>query len=483
MEAATSTPLHDPVVSAFADWSTTLRWDTLTEKTRKAVKYELLDYLGCLIAGRALMGVPGWIAEFAARGGRADAAIVGGAKVPAPVAALANGYYGHVLEYDDTHDDAVLHAGAAAIPAALAAAEYRNEQDPKKFLAAVLLGIEVTCRLGMATRLNLVDGGWIYTPLLGHFGAAAAAAHLMNLDTKTFTHALGITYSLACGNHQASREGAGTKHAQPGFAAHNGVNAALMAAHGLDGVREVFTGKDGMARVYLHDQFDAQRALLNLGITFETERLSFKPYPTCRLTHPAANAALLLRRRLGAAASEVTALELEVGPQAWDVVGRPEPTRIFPSAKVTAQFSAYWTVAVAWAYGEVSPLHVFSEVPPTPAVRVWLERITCKADTTSARNIGGCTLRASGPFGTQTLTVDCAKGHPDNPFSDDEVMAKFSANTQLAGWHAADSKAFARYVLSLDQQDSLAVLFRELARPVRTRGSTPLSAPSSGKIS
>ncbi len=174
------------------------------------------------------MGVPGWIAELAARGGRADAVMVGGAKLPAPTAALANGYYGHVLEYDDTHDAAVLHAGAAAIPA-LAIAEYRNFTDPKEFLEAILLGIEVTCRLGVATKLNLVDGGWIYT-LLGQFGSTAAAARLLKADTTTFAHAFGIAYSLASRNHQSSHEGASTKHAQPGFAASNGVNAALMAA-------------------------------------------------------------------------------------------------------------------------------------------------------------------------------------------------------------------------------------------------------------
>ena len=465
----TSETLHraDPVVAAFTQWSSDLNWDALTEKTRKAVKYELLDYLGCLIAGRALMGLPGWVAELADRGGRADAAIVGGPQVPAPIAALANGYYGHVLEYDDTHDGAVLHAGAAAIPAALAAAEYRNISDPKKLLEAVLLGIEVTCRLGVATRLNLVDGGWIYTPLLGHFGAAAAAAHIFGADTQTFGHAFGIAYSLASGNHQPSREGASTKHAQPGFAAHNGLNAAMMAVNGLDGVSEVFCGKDGMARVYLRDQFDAAQAVRDLGTTFETERLSFKPYPTCRLTHPAASAALALRARLGAHAGETTALELEVGPQAWDVVGRPEPARIFPSAKVTAQFSAYWTVAVAWTYGEVNPLHVFSEVPPTALVRQWLARITCKpyanADT---RDIGGCTLRASGPYGTETITVDCAKGHPDNPFTDDEVTGKFASNVKLAGWGNAQARDFSDYLLTLDRHSDLALLYRQLAAPI-----------------
>ena len=171
----------DPVVSAFCDWSRALAWDELRDATKRAVKYELLDYLGCLIAGRAMMSLPGWVAELAERGGRGDANIVGGEKVPAPIAAMANGYYGHVLELDDTHDVAVLHAGAAAIPAAIASAQFCEIYDPKKLLEAVLLGIEVTCRLGVATSLNLVDGGWIYTPLLGGFGATAASAKLLAL--------------------------------------------------------------------------------------------------------------------------------------------------------------------------------------------------------------------------------------------------------------------------------------------------------------
>ena len=384
---------------------------------------------------------------------------------------LPNGYYGHVLELDDTHDRAVLHAGAAAIPAALAVAQYRNLDDPKKLLEAVLLGIEVTCRLGVATQLNLVDGGWIYTALLGHFGAAAASARLMNADDTQFANAFGIAYSLASGNHQSSREGVSTKHAQPGFAAANGVNAALMAANGLDSVRQVFGGEDGLARVFLHGKFDGTRAVHDLvsgaEIAFETELLSFKPYPSCRFTHPVGNAALALRARLGARAHEATALEIEMGPQAWNVVGRPEPTRIFPSAKVTAQFSAYWVAAVAWAYGEISPLHVFSEVPPTPAVHRWLERISCKPyPDAETRDIGGATLTARGPFGTETITIDCAKGHPDNPFTDDEVTGKFASNVKLASWSAAQAHDFAGYVLTLDTQGSLATLYRALAAPV-----------------
>ena len=152
----------------------------MSQSTRASVRRELLDYLGAAIAGRAAAGLPAWLKVLIDMGGRPDARVIGGPRVPATTAALCNGYYGHVLEFDDTHDEAVLHAGSAAIPAAFAAAGLRGEVSGKEFCEAVLLGIELTCRLGVATKLNLVEGGWIYTALFGHFGATLAAARLID---------------------------------------------------------------------------------------------------------------------------------------------------------------------------------------------------------------------------------------------------------------------------------------------------------------
>lgn len=73
-----------------------------------------------------------------------------------------------------------------------------------------------------------------------------------------------------------------------------------------------------------------------------------------------------------------------------------------------------------------------------------------------SRDIGGATLTARGPFGGETITVDCAKGHPDNPFADDELTAKFAANVKLAGWSAAQARDASTYLLALDRQHNLA---------------------------
>lgn len=455
----------EPALDACLEWARRLAWDAVPKITQRMLKRELLDYLGAAIAGRAVAGMPRWLEVLTDMGGRPAASVIGGPRVPAPTAALCNGYFGHVLEYDDTHDEAVLHAGAAAIPAALAAAQLVGRTSGRALCEAALAGIEVTCRLGVATRLNLVAGGWIYTALLGHFGAALAAARLIDPRPEAIRNALGIAYCLASGNHQSTREGAPTKHVQPGFAAANGVLAALMASGGLTGVEQPLSGEDGLNRVYLRDKLDLQRMVAGLGREFEIDRLSFKPYPTCRLTHPAISAALKLHAELGAGAAQATEVALTIGPQAYDVVGRALAARLAPRTRIAAQFSVYWAVAAALSHGEMTPRQLIAEVPPSRAVSELIARLRCTPDTAGAeRDVGGCTLRARGPFGTREVHEPHAKGHPANPLTDEELRAKFTANVRLAGFAPAAAAALADSILELDRSADLAPLIAQLER-------------------
>lgn len=456
--------MNEPVFDAFIDYAGRMRWSELRAATRHAVKRELLDYFGAAIAGRAAAGMPAWLRVLIDMGGRPDARVMGGPRVPAPIAALCNGYFGHVLEFDDTHDEAVLHAGSAPIPAALAAAGVRGGVSGREFCESVLLGIELNCRLGVGTRLSLVEGGWIYTALLGHFGATLAAAYLIDRRAPILRNALGIAYCLASGNHQSTREGAPTKHVQPGFAAGNAVTAALMASAGLDGVQQPLTGEDGLSRVYLHERLQPERVLDGLGERFETERLSFKPYPTCRLTHPAISAALELRAALGPAAAEVDHVELCMGPQAHNVVGRDTAERRTPATRVAAQFSVYWAVAVALHYGELTPAQLAAEVPPSPELQRLIQRISGSAQTAAGeRDVGGCVLRARGAFGERQVTHHHAKGHPDSPLSDDELLAKFRGNLRYAGVDDGAALALADDIMAMDLLDDVTPLVDRIA--------------------
>ncbi len=97
----------------------------------------------------------------------------------------------HARDYDDTHDAAILHAGVSVVPAALAAAELRGGCSGADLIAGIAAGLELVCRLGVATTIGIIESGFIYSSLFGYFGAAAAAARVLGFDAADTLNAHG----------------------------------------------------------------------------------------------------------------------------------------------------------------------------------------------------------------------------------------------------------------------------------------------------
>ena len=98
-------------------------------------------------------------------------------------AAFVNAIGGNLLDYDDTHLRTVIHPTAPVAPAALALAEQRGLSGAA-MLHAFILGAEVECRIGNAVSPGHYARGWHITSTCGVFGAAAASAKLLGLDTQ-----------------------------------------------------------------------------------------------------------------------------------------------------------------------------------------------------------------------------------------------------------------------------------------------------------
>jgi 2-methylcitrate dehydratase PrpD len=190
-------------------------------------------------------------------------------------AALANGYLGHLEDYDDTHFPTVLHPSAPTVPAAFAIAE-DGHKSGSDLIAAVALGIELSCRISLAVHPWHYDEGWHITGTMGVFGAGIAAARLLGLDEERFVHCLGVTGTQAAGVREVF--GSMTKAFHAGRAAQSGVQAALLAQRGFTSTQRILEGRRGVAAV-MSSESDLSRITDGLGERWEIFNNGLKPTP------------------------------------------------------------------------------------------------------------------------------------------------------------------------------------------------------------
>jgi 2-methylcitrate dehydratase PrpD len=395
-----------------------------------AARANIYDTLACAAAGSSAPAVSEARELALEWSGAPQATILAfGDKVPAHHAAWVNGTMAHARDYDDTHDAAVLHAGVSVVPAALAAAELRGGAPGSEFIAAIIAGLETICRLGVATRIGIIESGFIYTALFGHFGATVAAGRVLGLDAAQMINALGIAYSQVAGNHQVTRDGALTKRMQPGFAAQSALVSVQLARRGVRGAQATFEGVDGFLRVYLRDRCDRDVLRDGLGERYELVALSYKPYPCCRFNHTAIDAALMLRASAGIRADRVRRIRVGLNRQAYEAVCTPVDVRKAPRTVVHAQFSVPFTVSAALIDGCVRLGHFDEASLRREDILALAQRVDAFVDEDIerewSRNISPAELAVELHDGTtKAARVDWPLGHPQRPMSAADFDAK-----------------------------------------------------------
>jgi 2-methylcitrate dehydratase PrpD len=441
MTSDPNAPDTDPVPDYAADYATfaaTLTLDRLPAAAIAAVKTNLFDTMACAVAGLSATGVRPLQQLVIDWGGKPEATVwCRSVRVPAHHAALVNGMMAHARDYDDTHDAAVLHAGVSVIPAAIAAAERDPTATGADVIAGIAAGLELICRLGMATTVGPVESGFIYTALLGHFAATAAAARVMRFDQDRTANALGIAYSQAAGTHQVTRDATLTKRIQPGFAAQTGLLSVAMAQIGIRGASRPFEGVDGLFRTYLRGQFNPAPLRAGLGAHYEFLNLSYKPYPCCRYTHTAIDAALKLREELGGDVSSVRRVTVLVNRDAYEAVCTPVAMRKAPSTVVQAQFSIPFTVACALVKGSVSLEDLTDAGLQDPAVRDLAARIDSQIgeeiERDWSRGVSPARVLVELNGGTLEQQVDYPRGHPAAPTATRDFDRKLASCQAISG--------------------------------------------------
>ncbi|MEE2778666.1 MAG: MmgE/PrpD family protein [Acidobacteriota bacterium] len=342
-----------------------ISFDSATAEAQEVARHCLLDWLGVTLAGceepLALSMRRALHPEAAA----AEATLIG---LPARttstlLATLINGAASHALDFDDTHSTMSGHPSVPVVPAALALAETLGKTG-RDLLSAILAGIEVECRLGAIVNPGHYHAGFHATGTLGTVGAAAACAHLLELDEDRWLHALGLAGTQASG--LKSSFGTMGKPLHAGKAAHDGLLAAQLAPEGFTGNPTIVECRQGMADA-MHGSDRPDDVLSRYEGRYLITETLFKYHAACYLTHSTIEGALEIRQREGLSGNEVAAVEIFVPPTSLDVCNIHEP-----ATGLEGKFSLRATAAMALLGSDTSSLDTYTDAGVTAPALVQL---------------------------------------------------------------------------------------------------------------
>ena len=336
------------IVDHYAAFACSYRSQPIAPDVMHHAKRAVIDWFAALYPGA--VRAPATLLEraLADEFGAGGARLALGRAAPARLAALINGSAAHTAEVDDIYRDGIYHPGAPTIAAALALAQARGASG-SDFLRAVITGYEISTRIGAAMGRNHYKY-FHNTGTIGCFGAAAAAAEVLQLDATRFAHALATVATFAAALQQAFRMDSQSKPLHAGRAAEAGVLAALAAAEGVTGSLDVLEGDAGFGHALSHGNHgpDWTASLQTLGCEFHITRMTFKNHACCGHSFAAIDGALALKQQMNISARDIKRIRIGAYRATLEVAGHDNPR-----TPAEARFSVKYAVATALTHGNV----------------------------------------------------------------------------------------------------------------------------------
>jgi 2-methylcitrate dehydratase PrpD len=423
----------DVIAARLASFAVSRESGLVPPNVRRRAALHLLDAVGCGLAAVGTGAAEHATTVAVGQGGKAEATLLGSLeRVPAPLAALANGTRCHALDFDDTHEAGICHSTTVVAPAALAVGEAYSRSG-REVLDAFVLGTEVALRIAIGSAEALYARGFHPTGVCGAFGAAAAASRLLGLDATRATHALGIVGSFAAGLFEYLSDGSQTKPLHAGWAAQAGVQAARLAEAGATGPSSVVEGRFGFLASHTGSAAGAAAMADDLGETWELESVSIKPFPACHFVHSSTWAAAELAEQHGLTHRDIAAIFVRIPAEGEPLVLDPLSAKHKPRTPYDAKFSLPFTVAHRLVHGRLGVSSFSTKSIRDPDVLALASRV--RGEPLRARppsRFAGGTRIVTGGGDELDRFVPHAPGSPDNPLDDDWLLAKFRANATLA---------------------------------------------------
>jgi 2-methylcitrate dehydratase PrpD len=421
-------------------------------RTQLRATHHLLDWLGCAALGARQPAAQGFLADTSDINS-SNHRTLGGTSRAWFSALQANAAFGNMLEMDDLDRASILHPGPVIVPTAIAMAE-RVGASGQQLLNAIVRGYEATIRIGRA--LGTKHYAFFHnTSTCGTFGAAAAAADLLQLDIERTTWALANAGSRTGGLWQMRHEACETKSLHNVQAAQTGMQAAMLAAQGVRGPSSLLEGVQGMFAA-MSPGASAADVVSGLNRDWLIHEVSFKPWPACRHAHPTIDAALAVSamglntgglNAVGLNAKEIETIDVATYKSAIDFCDKP-----LPATELEAKFSLQHCVAVVLAHGVPMLAHFAVEKLHDADIATLRNKVRVTEDTAlsqafpqhygarvSVKLRDGCVM---------TYLQTDAKGDPEWPMSTEEIVEKALLLLNEAQYQEPDRLAAATLALT-----------------------------------
>ena len=337
------------------EWASGLAFADLPPDVVVSTKRRVLDVLGLALAGSTTPFGRSTRTAALAMSSHGPARIVGtGDTVAAPTAAFANAAFAQALEFDDTHNESIVHMSSPAVAAALALSATRRVSG-REAIVAIALANEISCRVGVVSPGQFHRRGFHPTGLFAPFGVTYLAGRLLGLEAPALARAAGICGSFAAGLLECWVDGTQSKFLHSGWAAQSGLAAAYLAQAGVTGPPSILEGRFGLFASHLPDSAprDFDRVAADLGTRWESRNASFKPYPAAHVLHPYVDAILRARAQHGITPDQVASIECPVAAFNVSIVCEPLEEKLAPASDAHARISLQYTLAEALTLGRL----------------------------------------------------------------------------------------------------------------------------------
>jgi 2-methylcitrate dehydratase PrpD len=412
--ADTKAPSITDILARFVAEHPSRGWSDAVEREAHRTFY---NWVGCAIGAARHEAADAALAAVAMLQPAAQASVLGRAdRVDMASAALVNGITSHTFDFDDTHLKTIIHPAGPVASAVLALAEQRGAPG-RDVIDALVLGIDVSCRIGNTIYPDHYDRGWHITGSTGMLGAAAGCARLLRLDARRTAMALGIAASQPVG----LREQFGTmaKPFHPGAAARAGLMSALLAMHGFTSSARALEAPRGFVQV-VSDKRAWHEVTDELGARFEIAFNTYKPFACGIVIHPSIDAAVQLRER-GIAPEQVARIELRVHSLVLELTGRKEPRD-----GLQGKFSVYHGVAAGLIFGRAGEQEFADAIVNRADVVALRNKVHASVD--DAIDEAAAHVVAVLTDGRRVeVRVEHAIGSLQRPMTDAQLDGKFSA--------------------------------------------------------